>query len=260
MLVLTRVPFEKMVTMLTNALIEAPRVDVGQWHAKNVKGKPDLVSQELVNVSLEVPCPSSVEELKEQIRPNLPWAEDHFQERVGGEPLNPPRSAEWWAHDQKIVDQHRTIEEDGIKKYSHTYPERYWPKTAGRFKKQEATGIRFAYGDLGDVVKQLLASPQTRQAYLPVWFPEDTGAVHKERVPCSLGYHFLQRGPTMQIQYNLRSCDFVRHFRDDVYLTLRLLQWMASKTGATPGLLVMHIVSLHIFIGDVQILKRREGR
>lgn len=255
------VAFDKAFLMLTNGLLDAPRVDVGQWHAKDVKGKPDLISKELANVAVEVACPATIEELQEKIDPHLPWAEDHFQERVGGVPVNPPKSAEQWALgvDKKaIVDQHRTVNEGGIMKYTHTYPERFWPKFAGEFKDLSIArrGIRYAYGDLMDVVRLMQISPLTRQAYLPIWFPEDTGAVHGGRVPCTLGYAFLTREGKTQITYYIRSVDFVRHFKDDVYLALRLLQWVCGLIGTTPSHLIMHIISLHIFEGDVPLLKR----
>jgi hypothetical protein len=67
--------------------------------------------------------------------------------------------------------------------------ERYWPKYINWAQDEEPQdamfGIRYNYGDLNDVVDLLARSPATRQAVLPVWFPEDTGAVHGERVPCS---------------------------------------------------------------------------
>jgi hypothetical protein len=254
------VPFDKAYLMLTNGLLEAPRVDVGSWHAKNVSGKPDLVSKELANVAVEVACPLTIEELQQKVEPHLPWAEDHFIERVSGQPYNPPKSAEQWSRgvDKGVVDQHRTVNEGGVMKYTHTYPERFWPKYAGESKGRSLAhqGIRYAYGDLLDVVKLMQISPLTRQAYLPVWFPEDTGAVHGGRVPCTLGYSFLTREGKTQITYYIRSVDFVRHFKDDVYLALRLLQWVCWLINTTPSFMVMHIVSLHIFEGDVPILKR----
>lgn len=259
MLIPKAIPFPNAVAMMTNALLDAPRVEVDSWHAKSVVGKPDLVSKEVANVLVEVACPPTLEEAQRVVDPHLPWAEDHFQERVGGIPVNPPKSAESWSRgvDKGVVDQHRTVNEDGIMKYTHTYPERFWPKEAGALNKiGRAEGIRYTYGDLDDVVALMKRSPLTRQAYLPVWFPEDTGAVHGGRVPCTLGYGFLTRGGKTQISYFIRSVDFVRHFKDDVYLALRLLQWVCERVGTQPSHLVMHITSLHIFEGDVPLLKR----
>lgn len=253
------VPFNRAFMMLTNGLLEAPRVEVDSWHARSVAGKPDLISKEMANVLIEVDCPPTVEQLQQCVMPHLPWAEDHFQERVGRQPVNPPKSAEQWSRgvDKAVVDQHRTVNEDGVMKYTHTYPERFWPKAAGPFKGMLFnSGIRYPYGDLDDLVNLMTRSPLTRQAFLPVWFPEDTGAVHGGRVPCTIGYGFLTRGGRTQISYFIRSVDFVRHFRDDVYLALRLLQWVCERIKTQPSFMVMHVTSLHIFEGDVPLLKR----
>jgi thymidylate synthase len=120
-------------------------------------------------------------------------------------------------------------------------------------------GVRFQYGDLMDVVNLLAKDPTTRQAYLPVWFPEDTGAVDGQRVPCTLGYHFRLRDGKLNCTYNMRSCDYLRHLRDDIYMAMRLMYWVADMfwtethhetPGFQLGTLVMTIGSLHIFDGD----------
>jgi thymidylate synthase len=119
-------------------------------------------------------------------------------------------------------------------------------------------GVRYRYGDLGDVVDLLVKNPLTRNAYLPVWFPEDTGIVHGGRAPCTLGYLFRLRDNALSIAYYIRSCDFRRHFQDDVYLTIRLLLWVIERCrekdrrwdSVVPGKFSMHIGSLHIFKND----------
>jgi thymidylate synthase len=144
-------------------------------------------------------------------------------------------------------------------------------------------GIRFKYGDLADVVTLLARHPYTRQAYLPVWFPEDTGARDgggKDiRVPCSLGYHFMIRDGELSCRYYLRSCDLYRHFSNDIYMTARLVQWMCgavqveaqnlSEFGigdislfppVKPGRLLTVISSLHLFVNDVDKMKARINR
>lgn len=236
----------------------APSVGVGEWQSQDVSNRPEMVTRELVNVSLELSIPDSVEDWMSFTGCNIPWAEDHFQERVSGIPHNPPPSEKYWPFAQEENKEHKNEE-----LFSHTYPERFWPKWANKapmaFKHQ---GIRYDYGDLGDVVAQLEQSPLTRQAYLPVWFPEDTGAVHKGRVPCTLGYHFMVREGALNITYFIRSCDALRHWPDDVYMAGRLAQWVADRldtepTGLRfkPGKLIMHIGSLHIFEGDLPRLE-----
>lgn len=259
-------PYLDIVGRLHRDLVrEGQDVDVGTWHAQDVSGQPHLVSQELRNVIVDfIPAPT-VEGLQKQVRPNLPWAEEHFIERISGEPMNPPPSHVLWPWAQ-----HNTRHQDDEAKFSHTYPERYWPKWAGEpwDAREESIsvdweprhGIRYEYGDLLDVVKMLIDQRHTRQAYLPVWFPEDTGAVHGERVPCSLGYHFLVRRGYLYVNYFLRSCDFRRHFSDDMYHTARLLQWMGNQLHVTIGSMTTFISSLHIFHGDLPAMRKEMER
>ena len=176
------------------------------------------------------------------------------------------------AHDPSADTHRREGEEDP--QFDHSYAERYWPKAANTTKGgvlhsdryTPHSGVRFLYGDLDDLVTILSREPTTRQAYLPVWFPEDLQAcVEEKRVPCSLGYHFIMRRNQLHCVYYLRSCDFIRHWRDDVYLTLRLQLWVLDQCRLacpemdwdkiTPGTLTMHITSLHCFETDRIALK-----
>lgn len=118
-------------------------------------------------------------------------------------------------------------------------------------------GIRFYYGDLADLVLLLKENPRSRQAYLPVWFPEDlTAAVEGERVPCTLGYHFMVTpDQKLDCMYPMRSCDFIRFFRDDIYMAGRLMQWIGEQIKVDAGVLTMHIANLHAFVGDQMFLE-----
>ena len=248
-------------------LRDGEEVDVGEWQAMDIRDRPEMVTYELRNVTFQMFMPETHDALVRHVRPNMPWAEDHFKERVSGKPLNPPPSNEWWPYAQQGNADHK--HEDDT--FSHTYPERFWPKWAGlpdscreeQCGEHNHQGIRFAYGDLSNVVKLLRKRPFTRQAYLPVWFPEDLTAAEQweERVPCTLGYHFLRRGDKLHITYHIRSCDFMRHFRDDVYMACRLAEWVAYTAWSDSvkvGDLTMHIGSFHIFAGDLPILKKEQ--
>ena len=65
--------------------------------------------------SFKTQIPSTVEGLVEQARPNLPWADDHFEERVCGLPLNPPPSHVNWPFAQRGNEKF-----GGTTKFSHT--------------------------------------------------------------------------------------------------------------------------------------------
>lgn len=244
---------------------EAEVVHTERWQATDISKNPAAQMVEFLHYSFGVNIgglPFITEALTNDVQPNLPWADDHFAERVCGEPLNP--GVEWanwpWGNS---ANEHR--EPDGT--FNHNYMERYWPKqanqkyifTVGDDVVSNNRGIRHEYGDLNNLVELLANEPGTRQAYLPVWFPEDTGTTHDGRKPCTLGYHFIMRNGKLDITYYIRSCDYIRHFKDDIYLTLRLLFWVINKCKdinhgvwehVKPGKFIMHITSLHMFIND----------
>lgn len=277
--------FDDTYRRLCQAIISASVVHVGQWQSMDVSTSPVHATRELLDMRFAMDVPRSRSELWEMMSRygNLDWAEEHFAERVGGVPVNPPPSAARWPwghHNAKHL-------AEGV--FAHTYPERFWPKHAGhdvgncaipRRRSDghdcpclygDRRGIRYQYGDLNDVVALLRDQPLTRQAYLPVWLPEDTGGSTriKARVPCTLGYHFMIRGDMLHMWYHIRSCDLVRHFPDDVFLAGRLLQWMRNRiatayrenqqTELRPGRLIMNIASLHAFVGDDRQIQRIAG-
>lgn len=250
-----------------------------RWQAFDVANMPEAKMMEMLHVNLDFKL--GHEDLpiyRDQIQPNLPWADDHFEERVCGYPINP--GIEWknwpWGSNAE-----KSLDKNGM--FNHNYMERYWPKYAGWVEGPTHSvedhlsgmedhslassigpnrGIRHQYGDLGGLVRSLVAEPDTRQAYLPVWFPEDTGDAHFGRKPCTLGYHFIMRNNKLDVVYYLRSCDFAHHFRDDMYLTVRLLLWVLERARkqnvawemVKPGRMVVQITSLHMFINDFRRL------
>lgn len=265
----------------------AHEVHTDTWQGTDISKRPEMKSYELLNVTTNVWLGNmSLGYWAEDIKPNLPWANNHFLERVCGAPINP--GIEWanwpWGDSAK-----KFIEEGG--QFNHNYMERYWPKFAGmtgptrnaaEFEEVHDNGeliapqtgcctesahfgIRGEYGDLDDLVELLVKDPFTRQAWLPIFFPEDTGDANPGRKPCTLGYQFIRRGDHMHIYYPLRSCDFIRHWPDDVYLTIRLLLWVLRQCRdrdpgvwgtVVPGNMTMQMTSLHIFENDYRNLEK----
>ena len=243
-------------------------VHTEKWQGLNIKDRPEAEMREQLFVKLHMSIPNNIEELKNLCQPNLPWADDHFeQERVSRQPINPGETWKYWPW-ASSANKFR----DKGEQFNHSYAERYWPKLAnqtpgGRLENSNGRlnpiqGIREPYGDLDDIVSLLKREPNTRQAYLPIFFPEDTGAVHGGRIPCSLGYHFIQRNRFLHVIYQLRSCDIYRHMRDDIYLTSRLLLWVLDEVREEhpwmiPGSLDMQITSLHCFISDFGLINKK---
>lgn len=268
------VDLQTAVGSLTNAMkLDSLELHPPHWQSIDVSKQPAARMRELVNVAFQVALPNEeLQYYRDQLRPNTPWADDHFeQERVSGQPINPGETWKQWPGAHSANKFRREGEA-----FSHSYAERYWPNFANQtyggtlppsnpnVKLHHHQGIRYRYGDLEDVAMLLARDPLTRQAYLPVWFPEDTGVVHGERVPCTLGYHFLMRNAKLHVFYPIRSCDFTLHFRDDLYLTIRLLLWMLERCRAYapeawleihPGDLTFWAGSLHCFVNAWRTLK-----
>lgn len=226
-------------------------------NTKTIQGVPSPTPMwEALNVTVKADMREPMFRTIDMIKPNQKWADQHFAERVGGVPLNPPPSHVNWPYN-KDKNQKFLFDE----KFSHTYPERFWPKQAGESGSRMNNGImkvnegiRYQYGDLDNLISVLKKDKDSRQGYLPIWFPEDLEAAdHGMRVPCSLGYHFIIREGYLHIVYYIRSCDYFRHFRDDIYLAFLLACYVRSRVAPdyiSLGTFTMHITSLHCFLPE----------
>lgn len=263
--------FPTLIRGVYHDFLKAPLIKPLRWQGVSTQGKPDLETYELLNHSSTVPLPrETLSFYRREIGPDLPWADDHFDERVCGYPLNPGLQWAKWRMG-KGADQFRLP--DGT--FNHNYMERFWPRYARKVQPAEEVppapwipglphrGILYDYGDLADVVDQLVREPDTRQAVLPMFFPEDTGAVHGDRVPCSLSWQFILRNGQLHMVYTLRSVDVWNHWRNDLYMAVRLLLWVLDECRAKdpywfaiiPGTLTTHITSFHLFRGNLHQMK-----
>lgn len=272
--------FAVLYSVLCDDIKQAPIVQTKRWQGIEIGGNEHMAQRELTHIHIDVPMYGEELELyAHDTGAELPWCDDHFAERVSGYPMNP--GTEWRNWSQTKLARGNVegfLDERG--KFNHNYMERYWPKFAGQVAAPTASaddwrrafsdqhrgtgvpptpnmGILYPYGQLIDVVDLLADDPYTRQAYLPVWFPEDTGGGSK-RAPCTIGYHFLMRDDRLDINYHIRSCDLYKHFRNDVYLTVRLALWVLERLrrrdakweAVRPGRFLMQIGSLHLFRPD----------
>jgi hypothetical protein len=84
------------------------------------------------------------------------------------------------------------------------------------------------------------------------FLPNDLAVAGKKRVPCTLGYHFIYRGGKLHCTYFMRSCDFITHYQNDLYLCKKLLDYVAGNVGVNPGQITHTVNSLHCYKKDVQ--------
>ena len=225
----------------------AKTIDPGRWQGVELDKR--IKMWEHLNSMFTMPIPELADELQKETVADQPWSEKHFKERMSGEPLNPGETYKIWPWNNfKDGDDPFLRHND---KFSHTYMERYYSTVS--------------QPEL--MVRVLFENPDTRQAFFPVWdtIPDARCLVSGDRVPCSLGYWFNIRDGKLNVTYYIRSCDILRHFRNDVYLTSRLVQWVAEALQfkgmkVVPGELTMHIGSFHLFHTDKYALEKREDR
>lgn len=105
-----------------------------------------------------------------------------------------------------------------------------------------------------NVIEALKKDPMTRQANISMWDTEDSkwlGSAQK-RVPCSLNWLFQFRDGKLNMEYNMRSCDFATHFKNDVYEAFQLQCYVAEKANLPVGNFIHHIASFHVYQKDVK--------
>lgn len=205
---------------------------------KYVKGNPDYETRELQNYSY---C---LLEAKSQDIPGViqPWADAEFLERITDPFLRAPDgelSEPHFLNPGKAWELRREVWTEYLHegKMAYTYNELIW-------NNDQVTKI----------INRLKEDPDSRQLWVSLWNPDKDpdflGGV--SRVPCSLGYGLQVRDGKLNLHYVMRSCDFATHFRNDVYLAIKFLEWVAEKTGYPVGSFTHTIFSLHVYNKDVE--------
>lgn len=199
------------------------KVHPHSYQDKIVKDDLDFETLELQDYIYKVTNPRL-----EDLEPTQPWAVMEFEERICGVALNPGTA---WIRRDEVWNQF--LESDG--KFGYTYSERM-------------------YFQLETLIKEAKDNPDSRQLYLSIWDPnkdyDKLGG--RSRVPCSLGYLFQIRKGKLNIKYFMRSCDYVTHFTNDIYLAHRLQRYFAKEVGVEVGDFTHYMGSLHVFQKDVK--------
>jgi len=193
---------------------------------KVIEGNEEYFTKELQNYSY------TILDVKSDMITGVsqPWADAEFEERIdpSGD-INPGKA---WEMRKEVWTE---FMHDG--KMAYTYNERFWNND-----------------QLRKIIDRLKEDHDSRQLWLSVWDPcedpDKLGGV--SRVPCSLGYNFQFRDGKLNIHYVMRSCDFSTHFRNDVYLAIKLLEYVAKEAGLEAGNFTHSMFSLHVYKKDIE--------
>lgn len=136
---------------------------------------------------------------------------------------------------------------------AYKYNEQFWSQFLrnGCFSYSYAERWR---NQLPYVIRELQAHPNTRQATMTMYdtHQDMMNWGGRDRVPCSLTYQFIIRDGKLSLIYNQRSCDFVKFFASDVFITCELLSYVAARLNVKVGRFVHFLGSLHAFAGDLK--------
>ena len=185
-------------------------------------------TRELTNVFYGVTQPS----LKD-LSPHLPWADTEFEERVSGNLGFSHNPGEAWKLQREVwepmLEEHKDQYGLIYRSFSYTYSH------------------RMSY-QISNVLEELRNNPDSREALIMVWDAgTDSTRLGRRRVPCTIGYQFLIRDRELHMTYLQRSCNFYKHYQDDVYLARRLQEWVAERLQVPSGPFCHWIGSFHIY-------------
>ncbi|MFX0132541.1 MAG: thymidylate synthase [Candidatus Hodarchaeota archaeon] len=157
----------------------------------------------------------------------LDWIEQEFNERINPLLFNPGEAYKLYALWNEYLHDN---------KFSYTYNER----------------IR---DQLDNIIKILEHNKNSRQCVITIYDKHldinNIGGI--KRIPCSMYYQLLIRQNYLYLIYNMRSCDFLKHFALDVALAIKLQLYIKSKIkGINLGNFTHFIGSLHAFRGDME--------
>ena len=208
---------------------------------------------EIINRYIQMDMPEGIEELARLSDADMPWSEDHFQERIDPNCNHNPgyQYQNWPYYKVNTEDNDKKFRKEGETFFSHTYMERFWPD-----KSLKGTGkMGYQFGNFDDLIARLKDDPGSRQAFYAIWHPQDSNN-DGVRLPCTIGYHFLIRNGKLHMTYLIRSCDIMRHFKNDIYMTIRLAQYVRDEVDPKLelGELSMWIGSLHCWNVEKSLL------
>lgn len=193
---------------------------------KYVEGNEDYATKELQNYCYTILNAKSEDVKSSSIQP---WADEEFKERIN--PYGNVNPGTAYKLREEIWNEYM---HDG--KFAYSYNERF-----------------FRNRQLDKIIARLQDDHDSRQLWLSVWdLNEDVDKLGGiSRVPCSLGYNFQFREGKLNIHYVMCSCDFNTHFPNDVYLAIKLLEYVAERCGMEVGNFTHTMFSLHVYKKDV---------
>lgn len=216
------------------------RVHTQTMQDKNIANDKDYETVELraycyqISPGYEM---NHVEKMVKETTGQVNYCLAEFTDRVDPNFVNPGKS--WKVKDiygNSMEEVWKEFIHDG--KFAYTYSERYKPQ-------------------LNKLIEELRKNPESRQCILTMYdyHLDQNNWGGGNRIPCSLIYQFMIREKALDCIYIMRSCDYLTHFPHDMYLTIRLMFYIADAVDVDYGYFTHFMGSLHAYEKDIKKLK-----
>lgn len=194
-----------------------------------VKGNEEFETKELQGYAYAITSNSKINEDFEKLGGSLEYANAEYIERISPQWINP-----------------------GV---AYQFREKVWKPFIheGRFSYTYNERIR---EQLDFIIEELKKNPNTRQAIISIYdrHQDMSNIGGKSRIPCSMYYQLLRRvkngKEVLDIIYTMRSCDIYAHFIYDIFVTMKLQEFISGSLGIIPGTFTHFIGSLHAYKRD----------
>lgn len=187
------------------------------------------------------------------LNPVLPWAQGEWVERVQGIEFNPVNpGAAWTTRTDEHIKWFEFLEIDGEALPTGVSLKNTSPKGPSRFAYNYSERLAVNQ-QVWRIIRELRKNPTSRQLYIAMWDPHtDPHRLGHNRVPCSIGWHFLLRDHHINMTYTMRSCDLITHWDNDVWLAVKLQMYIAQGANIEMGQFCQFVHSFHVYLKDVE--------
>lgn len=151
----------------------------------------------------------------------------------------------------------------GARKFSddgETWRAAYGPRLRNwftRYGHAGTDGVAYHIDQIKEIVNKLRADPNTRQAVISLWDPEEDWIKGSKDYPCNNWLHFIQRDGILHLNVGIRSNDIVYGFSHaDFFGWSVLLQCVAHWTGFQTGSINWNVTSMHIYARHFDMMNR----
>lgn len=106
------------------------------------------------------------------------------------------------------------------------------------------------HNGLFECIRFLKSTPNTRQAVLALWYPQDLAAAirgDKKDIPCTFSWHFFIRDRKLYMTNTMRSNDMWLGTPYDIFVNTCIMRLIADELGINYGTYTHQVSSLHLY-------------